>query len=338
MRMQKEFPFEDFTIIMARNCNLGCEYCPLNHFEWNISNEILEKFFKWLLEYNNHNFIVTLFWWEPLLNIKGFKFISEFLENNQNKYLKQSLNIELKIITNGTLISDEYINIFLKFQEMKCVSLLIDVSIDWDRETQLKQRSFKNAQVDYYQHLSKNIHKLMDNKIKIELFSVMAFNNKNLINNIIYLLKNFKVPLFLMPVDLTHDYIHESYNLNQEIREYLIEIWTTIDFIKKNGLSSKIENFKSQTYYDLKLPPIWPTLDYNGDFYTTRDFLFLMDKKSKFSTIGNIKNDKLSDIIWYFTKDNFEEIEKEALHIYYWDTYIINKKIGDYFSNKIFTK
>jgi hypothetical protein len=52
----------------------------------------------------------------------------------------------------------------------------------------------------------------------------MAFNNKNLINNIIYLLKNFKVPLFLMPVDLTHDYIHNTPNLNKQIKEYLIEI------------------------------------------------------------------------------------------------------------------
>lgn len=336
--MQKEFPFEDFTIIMARNCNLGCEYCPLNHFEGNITDEILEKFFEWLLEYNNHNFIVTLFWWEPLLNKRWFKFILEYLTLHQNKYVQQSLNIELKIITNGTLISDEYIKIFQWFQNIKCVELLIDVSIDGDRETQLKQRGFKNAQIDYYDQLSVNINKLIDNNINIELFSVMAFNNRNLVDNIIYLLKNFKVPLFLMPVDLTHEYIHSTINLNQQIRDYLIEIWKTIDFIKLNNLSSKIENFKSQTYYDLKLPPIGPTLDYNWDFYTTRDFLFLMDKKSKFDIIGNINTSQFRDIIWYFTKENFSKIENEALHTYYWDTYIINKKIWDYFSNKIFTR
>jgi hypothetical protein len=48
-----------------------------------------------------------------------------------------------------------------------------------------------------------------------------------------------------------------------------------------------ITNFKPKDRRDIKIPPIWPTIDYKWDIYITRDYLFQMDKDSIFYTIWN---------------------------------------------------
>jgi hypothetical protein len=63
--------------------------------------------------------------------------------------------------------------------------------------------------------------------------------------------------------------------------------------------------------------------------------LFTMDKKTQFEIIWNINNDNL---IEYFLKNNISNIEQKTLKQYYWETFLINKKVWDYFTKLVYKK
>lgn len=336
----KEFKFEDFTLIMSRNCNLACVYCPLEHFPWNMEVEVIKEFFDNLFHYKDYYFYITLFGGEALLNRKGISFMYEYLIKNQEIINWRNLKFEIKIVTNGTLIDEYYLDLFNKFNNINFIDFLIDISIDWWKETQLSQRNYKSGYLDYYWNLSNNVLKLIDLGINVELFLVIDFNNSNVIADVLYLIKEFKRPIFLMPVDLSYDAIYdENWKIKSlgKIEEYIKKIWEIILFIRNNNIISQISNFKANQMMDIKLPPIWPTIDYGGDIYVTRDFLFMMDKSSKkFSTIWNIFSSDFSEVLNYI-ESNFEMLQKDSLHTYYGRTYLVNKKIWDYFTRLVYT-
>jgi len=330
----KKFPFEDFTLIMTRDCNLSCEYCPLDHFKWNIENNILDIFFDKIFTYSNHKLYITLFWWEPLLNREWIKYIYKILSENKNKLIKNNILITLKIVSNWTLLDKKYIELLININSISFVNLVINISIDWDKKTQLKQRNYKKGFVDYYDKLIENIHLLIKNDLNLELWMVMSFFNNDIFNNIVYLIKEFKIPVFIMPVDLTLKYIKNDINIKKNIRKYLINIWKTLKLLEKNNLTKYIVNYNNE-YRDIKIPPIWPTIDIKWDIYATRDFLFTMDKNIIFETIWNIKK---NDLVWYFLKNDLKNIEQETLKQYYWRTFFINKKVWDYFTKLVYKK
>lgn len=336
----KEFKFEDFTLIMSRNCNLACVYCPLEHFPWNMEVDVIKEFFDKLFHYESYYFYITLFGWEALLNRKWMSFIYEYLIKNKEIITKRNLKFEIKIVTNGTLIDEYYLDLFKKLNSIDFVDFLIDISVDWSKETQLSQRNYKSWFLDYYWIFLKNISKLIEFGIKVELFLVIDFNNTSVISDILYLIKEFRIPIFLMPVDLSYEAIYdENWKIKSmgKIEEYIKKIWEILLFIKNNNLSSHISNFKMNQIIDIKLPPIWPTVDYSGDIYVTRDFLFMMDKYTKkFSTVWNIFSSDFSCILNYI-EENFEKLQTDSLHTYYGRTYLVNKKIWDYFTRLVYT-
>lgn len=303
-----------------------------------MSVEIVKIFFDKLLTYNSHKHYITLFWWEPLLNKKAIYFICDYLEINKKHIVDNNLEFEMKIVTNWTLIDDEYIEIFKRLKKLKFVNLIIDISIDWDRSTQLTQRPSINRDFDYFDKLKDRIKVLSLMNIKLDLFLVMDFFNQSLKEDVMFLLKTFKVPVFLMPVDLSYEYIIDNKeNIYSQIYNYLLRVHNLLIFLKRTWLFNKIANFRTKKFRDIKLPPIWPTIDYNWDIYVTRDFLFLMDKESYFKSIWTIFTSNFDEIVSYIL-DNYNEIEKDSLYKYYWRTYNINKKIWDYFTNLVFKK
>lgn len=335
--VKKKFPFEDFTLIMTRNCNFQCEYCPLEHFSSSISNEILDSFFQNILNYNNYHIYITLFWWEPLLNKKWLIFIYNFLNENSSKFKTNWIVITLKIVTNWTLINNEYLILLNNLNQIDFIDLIINLSIDGGKETQLKQRNFKAWFVDYYVKLDNNIRGLLKKNIKLELWMVMSFFNANILQDILHLLKEYKKPLFIMPVDLTYDYINNTKDLSIGIKKYMENINRIISWIRKIWIEEYIVNFQND-YRDIKIPPIGPTIDTNWDIYTTRDFLFTMDKSIEFKPIWRMRDGKFSEIVNYFHIDRINEIEQSALRTYYGNTFILNKSVWDFFTNLIYIK
>jgi hypothetical protein len=91
----------------------------------------------------------------------------------------------------------------------------------------------------------------------VELFIVIDFLNKTMLDDILYLLKTFKVPVFLMPVDLCYEYIEKNKDkLRRLINDYLIKITKTLITLKKYQINDLITNFKPKDRRDIKIPPI----------------------------------------------------------------------------------
>jgi hypothetical protein len=84
---------------------------------------------------------------------------------------------------------------------------------------------------------------------------VMSFFNDDIFSDVVFLLKEFKIPLFLMPVDLTLNYIDKDKNIYKNITKYLVNIEKTLKLIELNKLSNFIVNYKNE-YRDIKIPPI----------------------------------------------------------------------------------
>ena len=331
----KKFPFEDFTLVMTRDCNLRCEYCPLEHFPSFIEKKVLNSFFQNIINYNNYHIYITLFWGEPLLNKEWILFIYNFLNENSSKFNANWLTITLKIVTNWTLLNDDYLVLLDNLNQINFVDLIINLSIDGNKETQLRQRNFKIWFMDYYEKLDKIIRGLLKKDIKMELWMVMSFFNANILQDILHLLKEYKKPLFIMPVDLTYDYIKKTNDLSTGIQKYMENINKVIFWIRKLWIEKHIVNFQND-YRDIKIPPIGPTIDTNWDIYTTRDFLFTMDKSTGFEPIWRMKDGQFSEIINYFHIDRINEIEQSALRTYYGKTFTFNKSIWDFFTNLIY--
>ncbi len=330
---KNNFPFEHITLIMTRDCNLKCEYCSLNHTKINITNEILDIFFRKIIKYNNYNLNITLFWWEPLLNKKWIEHIYVLLKKYMKEFIGNNIFIYLKIPSNGTLLNNDYIKLFNKIKSLNFINLSFNISIDWDKTTQLRQRNYAKKNLDYYEILKENIKMLVLNNFDVELSTVLAFSNDNFFDDIVYLIKKFKLPIFLMPMQLTSGYIVECENINNHIKKYLINIERTLKLIKINKLDRFIINFSS--YVDVVTPSIGPTVDVNGDIYTTRSFMFSLDRSEKFFKIWNIKK---MDLVNYFIDNDIKKIEFESFKLFYWKTFLINKSIWDFFTNLIYSK
>lgn len=333
--MIKDFIFEDFTLILSRNCNLNCNYCPLNHFEANMSKDVINVFFEEIFWFKDYKINITLFWWEPLINKDWIFYILEILKKNHQLIKKNKLHIRIKLITNWTLISDTFIEIFKQFNLFEQVDFLIDISIDWNKNTQLKQRNLKLKNLDYFDNFIFNIKKLLKNKIKIELFMVIDFFNVEVGKDLLFLINEFKVPVFLMPVDLTYDYITSNKNIKKDIKIFMKKLQFITNIVEKHNLKNIVANYRPRTKRNLKIPPIWPCFDYNWDCYFTRDFLFQMDKDFEFKPIWNISELDFWNTVSIF-EANFSQIQNYSLKTYYGKSYVINKKIWDYFTDLIF--
>jgi sulfatase maturation enzyme AslB (radical SAM superfamily) len=58
---ENNFPFESFSLILSRDCNLSCNYCPLEHKDKHITNDVLDSFFQKIATYHKKNINLILF-------------------------------------------------------------------------------------------------------------------------------------------------------------------------------------------------------------------------------------------------------------------------------------
>ena len=109
------------VINVSNMCNMGCKYCYANKGVYNssqnlMSNEmaevVLEKFYKIF----NTIETIQLFGGEPCLNIPAIKTVCEYVERN-NK------TTEIGMVTNGTILTDELLQLIVKYNILVTISL-----------------------------------------------------------------------------------------------------------------------------------------------------------------------------------------------------------------------
>ncbi|PKP59714.1 hypothetical protein CVT91_06305 [Candidatus Atribacteria bacterium HGW-Atribacteria-1] len=287
-------------------CNMGCKYCYIGCMQKNFPdvkkvNEefkakipLLLKFTDEVVSYNK--FTRTIFYFrggEPLLiNVENWR---EIL----NYFRVKNYSIISSIQTNGTLINNDFINLFKEF------NLKIGVSLDGPASMNDQTRVFKNGR-GTFSIIFKNLQKLKNAGVE---FSCLLTLNKTNIKNIKAIYTFFKknnISFNVMPIFETN--FHVPKNLLITPQEYantfckLFDLWfddsETNPFLIKEFVTL-IEQFikpsegKREGAFMKNCSKHFVYFDLEGNLWSCNTLLYTKDT----FFYGNIQKDNLTNIL-----------------------------------------
>ena len=179
---------------LTTGCNLKCVYCS----EGNIDKEDLsiETLYKLIDElpillnkYKDNN--IDLLWHGGESLIVGKKYLSEVMQYAQNKLKEYNLHFLMQ--TNGTLIDDEWIELFEKF------NVGLGISLDGYKDLHDKNRLTKNGQPTFNTILN-NIIKLKNKGISVGTLMVLNTKEKIDVDKLFRLIKQYDLHPNIHPV------------------------------------------------------------------------------------------------------------------------------------------
>ena len=101
----------NLALHLTEQCNMRCKYCFVTRSSARMSAKVAEAAVDYLLQECGKYAKVTFFGGEPLLEFDLMKRITEYIRN------KSSFPVILDVVTNGTLLSEE----FLKYADTNCI-------------------------------------------------------------------------------------------------------------------------------------------------------------------------------------------------------------------------
>ena len=143
LRIQRKYSEKMYKLVinMTLDCNLKCWYCYENHStKAYIDDRMITRILKHLdLKSMVSSFEVlelTLFGGEPLMNYRATKLL---LEGVRKLAKSRGFKIKLFVVTNGTLVSKKYIELFSLF------NVRFQVTIDGDKKMHDSIRAYKKT-------------------------------------------------------------------------------------------------------------------------------------------------------------------------------------------------
>lgn len=230
MKFDEYFDLTCVTILVTKTCNLRCSYCYASDYSnCNLTNEqmeiIIDKCYANFRKNHTGKFLVSFFGGEPLCNWGVIKHILDY--SNEKGH-----DIEFGITTNLTLLTDEIIDYFEKF------NIGILVSIDGIKEIHDKNRC------NSYDIVASNVKRLLGRNLTRLIQARITFTP----NDIPHLLDSIKSVYELgivniAPVPVTDmEWNDNDYKLFEQelskVWEWVIEIYN--DETNKKNLAVKI--------------------------------------------------------------------------------------------------
>jgi len=143
----------DITLLTTLSCNMQCTYCFEQGVEnsGNMSKDTADVLCDWLIERLSEThaprLFVTFFGGEPLVNESIITYVTEKLYSRTKTI---GVSLELALITNGLLLSEQLIN---KLNEYGLK--WIKVTLDGDQETHDQMRPRKGGHGSYQEIINK---------------------------------------------------------------------------------------------------------------------------------------------------------------------------------------
>ncbi|GAA4291611.1 Cys-rich peptide radical SAM maturase CcpM [Anaerocolumna aminovalerica] len=169
---------EQLTIQLTQNCNLRCSYCPYmggydnrKYSNKIISIETIRKGIDFLFAHsqNSKQIAIGFYGGEPLLEMPLLKEAVEYIEE-----VKEGREVVLTLTTNGTLLTDDNVEFFMK------KSFQILISLDGAKEYHNANRVFPNGEGSFDVIMKKLRHikeKYPTFFSKLTINSVISTNN-----------------------------------------------------------------------------------------------------------------------------------------------------------------
>ncbi|MFA5230343.1 MAG: radical SAM protein [Candidatus Paceibacterota bacterium] len=286
-------------------CNLKCSYCfynPLDQQKKTImSDDTLERLIQQYLSINQGHFSFIWHGGEPLL--LGIEYFDKIIYY-QKKYRNPKQRIKNSLQTNGTLINDDWIEFFQKY------NFGVGISLDGNQECHDRQRFYRGGKGSFNDVINA-IHLMQAHNFKFGIIQVLTKENLPYCKEIF--------DFFTKELDLKRWCINQMcYIENGQLAkesvtndEYYSYIKETIDlWLECNNESlsvREIDNMMSGVY---KVRPNncnyngtcgnYICADYNGDVYPCDRFSSNHDL-----CFGNINQMDLLDIVHSKTRKNF---------------------------------
>lgn len=294
---------------VSTNCNLSCLYCYHNWINNRskkgiMSTRVLDRFFGEIVNLEQKRIEIIWHGGEPLL--VGREFFIDILKR-ENKSNKNFVNL---VQTNGTLINQEWIDIF------KSGNFKVGVSIDGPKVLHDLYRTRESGR-GTFDSVVKKIRLLKRSDIELGSISVVSQDSIKIGKDIFYFLYNLGLrKINLSPcLDPMYSYAVESRNFGRFLKD-IFEEWIKLDDpeVKIVPLSSFMQVLiggQPTVCYFKKDCSNFLSIDANGDIYVCGRTIGEEEKK-----IGNIMRDNLNTILksdkYLFIKRNIKKISKEC--------------------------
>lgn len=279
IQLQKRFSSKTYVLILntTLDCNLNCWYCYEKHpKESYMTIEMVERILKHInLISKITNFEIldlTFFGGEPLMNYKA---ISTLLDKVQQQAKENNFKIALTVVSNGTLVSERYIDLFKPF------STRFQITIDGDKEMHNSIRKFKNEnQHSSYERILNNL-KLLNNADADFIFTLRINYDDRVLSNIDSLIKD----LSFMDRRKAVITLQKVWQCNDEQIDIQL-LFNVIDTINKAGFCLNSFRFK-HTFACCNTDNFGQAIiNYDGSVYkcTARDF----DEKARHGYLNSL--------------------------------------------------
>ena len=237
-----EFKIRSITLNINQICNLKCAYCaaggdgtygePINQ----LSVEKTLPQLKFLMSKLSptESFGISFVGGEPLLHPQAIKAIHDYVFNEAAKL---KINPKLKIVTNGTLLTESTLNILREMNIELCIS------IDGTKESNDIARPSKDGKsttekiVEGLKLLSKNRGKIRT----LEFSAITTETNQNLFENFLYLNS-------LHPDGMEFVFANDEKSEEAQ-RKYISDLNKILSYLWEHGGEASIRKIRSVDHY-----------------------------------------------------------------------------------------
>lgn len=202
----------NITVLTTYNCNLGCVYCFQDGMDsfTSMKEDTCRRVVSWIIrkmeEVAPLTLRLTFYGGEPLLNPRALYFLSEELYRGAKE---RGIELNIQIITNGVLLSEEIVDRLLPLGLKG-----IKVTLDGDQEAHDKKRPFKDGH-GTFEIIFNNLLKIK-NKVPILIGGNYDESNRDHIPPLLDRLRNSGFPeqmiqLNFRPIFANNQYKNSSY-------------------------------------------------------------------------------------------------------------------------------
>jgi His-Xaa-Ser system radical SAM maturase HxsB len=309
VRKQKGYNFLPTSLhifVITKNCNFNCLYCQAGNLnqsiDYNMNILTAQKAVDIALQSPANDLTFEFQGGEPLINFNTIKFIIEYSEN-----MKGDKYIEYNVVSNLTLLTDEMIDFFEKYDVSICTS------IDGNMELQNINRPYKNK--NSYNETLNGIKKLKEhgkNVNAIQTTSRYSLNKyKEIVDEYINLgLEN----IFVRPLTRLGKADNNWKNIGYTAEEFLVFFRNILDYIiekNRNGIKlveghssillKKILLNKPVNYMELRSPCGGAigqlAYYYDGNVYTCDEARMLSEMGDDSFKLGNVNKDTYKSLM-----------------------------------------
>lgn len=311
------FSFNILVKPIGSVCNLHCDYCYyLNKnklypdtIDFRMSYELLEEFTRQYIQYQPGP-LVSFIWQGGEPTLLGLDFFRRVVEL-QEKFLPVGWQATNSLQTNGTLLTDEWCDFLHKNQ------FLVGLSLDGSANLHNFYRHTKSGQETFSQVMS-GLHLLQTHKIEYNVLCVVSKANVQHPIELYHFFKEngIKYIQFIPLVESLEDgKVSQRSITGEEYGQFLISIFNQWVVNGLGEISVQIFDECISVWAGLgaNLCISAPTcgramaMEHNGDVYSCDHFVFPPYK------LGNIRDQKLIDLVNSEKQVNFGRQKKEAL-------------------------